>query len=606
MTLSQVYIKVNGADLQNEIRDKLMKVQVDQHAHLPDMFTITVHDQQDRQSGKFPITDGDDFKIGGLVKIEADKYAGVTESSGKVTLIEGEITALEPSFAKSMIAELIIRGYDKSHRGYREKKSAAFLNIKDSDLASTIAGSSGLSPQTDATKIVYDHLYQNNQSDLAFLQQRAWRIGYECFVEDGKLYFRKPTVGSEVCEVTYGSDLMTFHPRMTMGEQVAETVVKGWDPAAKKPIVGQAKNGELYSQVGESKTGEKHASTFGTSKQVFVDHPVVSQAEADILAKARMNEISGSFIEATGSAFHKPEIRAGKTVKISGLGKRFSGKYLVTSATHRWTSAELTTDFTVSGTRTNTFIDRLTGQDPVDRWTGVVTALVTDTNDPEKWGRVKVKYPWLDDQLDSWWARIASVGAGGDNSGFIAVPEVNDEVLVAFEHGDFNRPFVLGGLWNGKDKPPGATTGAPSGEVPKVRSWRSRTGHYINMFDNADNKLEIVTAGGHSITLDDKNKKLQIISNGGMKLTVDDTSKKIQIDGGGDIVLNSEGNMNFSSTGDMKLSASNLTLDAKSNLKMSGLQLSAEGKTQAQFKGLTVSIQGSTLTEIKGALVKIN
>jgi uncharacterized protein len=112
------------------------------------------------------------------------------------TLIKGEITALEPVFGEGMVAELVVRGFDKSHRLYRETKSRAFLNKKDSDLAQEIAQAVGLSVQVDATSTVYDHIYQHNQSDLAFLMQRAWRIGYECFVEDGQLYFRKPPNGS--------------------------------------------------------------------------------------------------------------------------------------------------------------------------------------------------------------------------------------------------------------------------------------------------------------------------------------------------------------------------------------------------------------------------
>jgi uncharacterized protein involved in type VI secretion and phage assembly len=372
---------------------------------------------------------------------------------------------------------------------------------------------------------------------------------------------------------------------MTVAEQVTETVVKGWDPAKKEAIIGKSTSGKLYAKVGDSKKGEQYASDFGTSKLVVVDHPVETQAEADAIAKARMDEISGAFIEAEGKAYHRPEIRAGKTVKLYGLGERFSGTYLVTSATHSYAGDRgFSTNFTVRGTRSGTFFERLTRQDPVNKWTGVVPAIVTNTQDPDKWGRIKLKYPWMDDAQESGWARIVSVGAGPD-SGLIAVPEVKDEVLVAFEHGDFNRPYVLGGLWNGKDKPPSATTGAADGEAPQVRGWRSRTGHYISMFDNADNKVEIATAGGHTITLDDKNKKLEIKSAGGMEITVDDNSGDVKVKGGGNLVIDAGRKLELKSGGDV-------SIQATMNMKL-------------QANGM-IDITANGPVNIKGAMVNLN
>ncbi|MGB3714975.1 MAG: VgrG-related protein [Candidatus Promineifilaceae bacterium] len=585
MTISQIFIEVNGSALDNEIYSQVQDVMVDQHAHLPDMFTITIHDEMDQRTRKFAITDGDTFKLGQKIKIKAEQYDDVVRPSGqKLTLFEGEVTALEPHFNSAMIAELTVRGYDKSHRGYRETKSKAYINSKDTDLAQAVADASGLSAQADSTSTVHKHIFQNNQSDLAFLQQRAWRLGFECYVEDGKLFFREPKVDSEVCEIEYGRDLMSFQPRMTVAEQVKELVVKGWDPVKKEAIIGKSTNGMLYAKVGDSRKGEQYASDFGASKLVIVDHPVDTQAEADAIAKARMNEISGAFIEAEGKAYHRPEIRAGKTVKLNGLGERFSGTYLVTSATHSWSGSNgYSTAFTVSGTRSGTFFEQLTRQDPVNKWTGVVPAIVTNTKDPDKWGRIKLKYPWMDDAQESGWARIVSVGAG-PNSGLIAVPEVDDEVLVAFEHGDFNRPYVLGGLWNGKDKPPSDSTGAAGGKTPLVRSWRSRTGHYINMFDNDDNKVEIATAGGHTITLDDKNKMLEIKSAGGMELTVDDKSGNVKVKGGGNLVIESAGNMDLKADGNVKIEAGGM-LDVKAG---SMLNLKAGGP--ASLKGSMVNI----------------
>jgi phage protein D len=120
-----------------------------------------------------------------------------------------------------------------------------------------------------------------------------------------------------------------------------------------------------------------------SGKVVIVDQPVVSQAEADALAAARMDELSGAFVEADGLAFRRPDITAGQMVKLEALGKRFSGTYLVTGARHEYTAQGLRTTFTVRGSRTGLLTEQLLHQPPLDRWPGVVTAVITNTEDPK-------------------------------------------------------------------------------------------------------------------------------------------------------------------------------------------------------------------------------
>ena len=87
------------------------------------------------------------------------------------------------------------------------------------------------------------------------------------------------------------------------------------------------------------------------------------------------------------------------------------------------------------------------------RYYGVVVGIVTNNQDPNNMARVRVKFPWLSDDNESWWARMA-VPMAGSGRGSYFLPEVDDEVLVAFEHGDVRSPYIVGGLWNGKDSPP--------------------------------------------------------------------------------------------------------------------------------------------------------
>ncbi len=542
--VSQLSIKLGGTEIQPQIADMLSTAVVDQHAYLPGMFTLTFRDTN------LTLLDEGPFDLTKTVVIEAEDATGQPSK-----LIEGEITALEPNFREGMIAELVVRGYDKSHRLFRETKSKAFLNKKDSDLASDIAKSAGLQADVETTQTVYEHIFQHNQSDLTFLTQRAWRIGYECYVSEGKLFFRKPPIGEGSLTLTWGEDLLNFQPSMTLAEQVNEVIVRGWDMQTKQALVGRASSGKLYPKIGESKDGATWGQSFGKGKVTIVNQPVVSQAEADTLASARLNELSGTFVEAEGVALRRPDIKAGHGIELKGLGQRFSGKYLVTSATHVYTPEGLKTHFSVRGARTGLLSDQLGSHGPLEQWPGAVIAIVTNTEDPKKWGRVKVKYPWMTEDAESDWARVIGPG-GGPKAGFFALPDVNDEVLVVFEHGDFNQPFILGGLWNGKDAIPPESAGAANGEKPLVRSWRSRKGHRFTVYDNSDNKIEIETVGKHQIVMDDANKKIALTSSGGLKIIMDDNGKKITIESTGDIEIKAGGNLKLEATG---------TVDIKGN-----------------------------------------
>jgi uncharacterized protein involved in type VI secretion and phage assembly len=128
---------------------------------------------------------------------------------------------------------------------------------------------------------------------------------------------------------------------------------------------------------------------------------------------------------------------------------------------------------------------------------GAVIGVVSNIADPDRLGRVKVRYPWLKDS-ESPWARVVSFMAGS-NRGAVFRPEVEDEVLVLFDHGDMRFPYVLGGLWNGEDKMP-KERGSDSNNA--VRLIKSRSGHQI-LFDDTTGaeKVTVVDKAGNSIEL---------------------------------------------------------------------------------------------------------
>jgi len=149
------------------------------------------------------------------------------------------------------------------------------------------------------------------------------------------------------------------------------------------------------------------------------------------------------------------------------------------------------------------------------RFYGVVPGTVTNNQDPDKLGRVRVKLAWLSDDHESWWARIATPMAG-PNRGVYFLPEVDDEVMVAFEHGDVRFPYVLGALWNGKDAPPATNDDGKN----NIRVIHSRSGHLIRLDDtDGDEKIEVIDkTGSNSITIKSSDNSMTLTCVGKLKL----------------------------------------------------------------------------------------
>ncbi len=213
--------------------------------------------------------------------------------------------------------------------------------------------------------------------------------------------------------------------------------------------------------------------------------------------------------------------------------------------------------------------DVLKGEETSQGQPGVVVGIVTNNKDPEGLGRVRLSFPWRGCSDESYWARVVSPMAG-NQMGVFFLPEVNDEVLVAFDQGDVEHPYVIGSLWNGKDGPPEKNSSGKN----NIRKIRSRSGHEIVFNDDSGGKkeqVEIHTNGGHRILLDDSSgkEKIQVVDKtGGNTITIDSAQNAINI-------------------------------ESAMQLKIKSQQIEIEAGGMLTIKA------GATLT-IQGAMVKIN
>ena len=168
---------------------------------------------------------------------------------------------------------------------------------------------------------------------------------------------------------------------------------------------------------------------------------------------------------------------------------------------------------------------------------GAVPAVVTQVkDDPDSLSRVKVKFPWIDDSFSSDWARVVFPGAGKDR-GFACLPEIDDEVLVCFEQGDFRRPYVLGGLFNGVDLPKDGDSLVNSADgTIGVRAFTTRAGHSLKFTDTDSGKGVKLATGGEqveSVELDAAGHVITISSSGDITIKSGDAGT-IKITAGDD------------------------------------------------------------------------
>jgi uncharacterized protein involved in type VI secretion and phage assembly len=229
---------------------------------------------------------------------------------------------------------------------------------------------------------------------------------------------------------------------------------------------------------------------------------------------------------------------------------------------------------------------------------GVTTAHVVSVNDQDGEGKIKIRYDRLQGKTEADGVPIATLMTGGKRGSWF-MPEPGDEVLVAFDHGDVNHPFVVGFLWNGDQKPP-----TDDGIDAHTRRLRSVKNHVLE-FDDNDNKekVHIKTHGGHEVTLDDTpgSANVTIKTSGGHKLTLDDTS------GSASVTIKTTGGQTISMT-DMP-AAITVTTTAQNQVSISdappGITISAPAGTLS-VTCLEATVTASATATITAPMLTIN
>jgi phage protein D len=270
-------------------------------------------------------------------------------------VLKGEITTMRPTFPAGGPPTLAIEALDILHKFRRKQETHSYANKSDNEMVREIASRLNITsvetvPNGKGDE-KYGYISQDNQYDIVFLLERAKRIGYDLLIrEDGSetsLYFG-PSQDVKRTEkaLAYGKSLIEFSTNLSTAQQVSKVTVQAWHPITKKPIRYTAQRSQLDTKgVGSQGNQAEIDASFRDREEIIADKPVNSLKEAQTLAQETLESICKEMLTGTGSTVGQPDLRAGTVLHLDGLGRRFSGRYFVTSSTHTLGDSGYTTQF---------------------------------------------------------------------------------------------------------------------------------------------------------------------------------------------------------------------------------------------------------------------
>ena len=558
-------IRINGQDLDPVEADFVHEIKITNWLRMPDVCTLQVGYPASSIGEPYGSLDSSKLQIGSDLEV---KLGSMGESVTQ-TLFKGEIVTVEPDFHAGGVA-MVVRAYDRTHRMMRTRRQRSFIQQKSSDIIQSVCSEHGIRADVTASGDVHEFILQHNETDFDFVLRLARRIGFELTVDSGNAKFAPPDANGEKVELSYPDELRAFRPRITAVQQVQTVNVRGFDFKNKRSVVRTKTRPQQVTAAGITRASV--ANKFPGAVLEIAGQSFTTTGEADSMAQAALDQLANAYLAAEGTCEGDPRIKAGVLLQISGVGKNYSGTYRVAKSVHvirggggyetQWSNSvgEHSLLGQSSGAKTGTGLSI----------NSIVVGIVTNNKDPETLGRVKVSLPSLSD-VESFWAPVG-LPAGGNERGISMLPIPGDQVIVAFENGDPSFPYVIGSIFNGKDKP-GKELALTDG------SFALKSDHKANVHTKED------------ITIQVDQGKLDIkIDNG-------DLTETVKGSGGG-------------YTGDFagayKLKATQaVTIESSQSLTIKAPSITVEASASLALKGAMIDIKASGVVTIAGSMINI-
>jgi phage protein D/phage baseplate assembly protein gpV len=397
-------------------------------------------------------------------------------------LFSGDVTAHEWVHTGDGCGELRVRAYDALHRLRKRQRVVARSDLTAGDLAAELAAEVGLDVDVVADGPRWPVLVQHRQSDLELLQEVTEQAGLWFGIVDGEVRLLSLDGVGDPVDLVLHDTLLTARFDATADPACRSVTAVGWDPVTAGAIEGaaaRARSGrDTEVDVGPDAVG-------ADGERVLVGRHGPTADHLDAAAQGELDRRVAREVTLGGVAEGDARLQPGRRVRVQGAAAEVSGTYVLTATTH-----------TVDATG---YLVELTTEPPApraaDQATVATLANVTAADDPDGLGRVRVELPAYA-HVETDWREVVFTGAGA-GKGIVALPDVDDRVLVLLPNGDPAAAIVLGGLYGeGPPVDPGVAGGA-------VRRW------------------SVMTPGGQRVVLDDENDRLTVANGRGSAVVLD-------------------------------------------------------------------------------------
>jgi phage protein D/phage baseplate assembly protein gpV len=386
-------------------------------------------------------------------------------------LFTGEITGVEYETDADGTMTLRVRGYDPLHRLRKRQELRVFESVTAADLAGRLAGEVGLRVDAESDGPLLERVMQHRHSDLELLREVCGRAGLHLCVDGDVLRLVTLAGRGRPVPLRVGRDLWRVRVEVNLDRMAGGSAALGWHPQRAETLsasAGDARSGRQVAQPLDT------ASVGGDGVRTLVDQPARSHDELEAIAQAAFDVRVASGVTVDGVAEGNPALKVGGRIAIGGVPDQVAGVYVLTEVVHTIDAASHLTAFSTSPPAA------VAAPAAASATLGTVIAV----DDPDGLGRVRVRLPALGD-LDAGWLAVVCPGAGSGR-GIVALPDVDDTVLVVLPHGEPASGLVVGSLY-GTIMPP--DTGVDSG---RIRRW------------------SLLTAQGQSMVVDDAGKRLRL------------------------------------------------------------------------------------------------
>jgi Rhs element Vgr protein len=546
----------------------------------------------DMPEGKWPVADADEFKPGAEISIAAG-YGEAKEN----LLFEGIVVKLGMRITGDNKSTVVVDCRDKAARMTIGRKNALFKDFTDSAAVKQIVGSHGLHcGVVDDTRVTLPELVQYYCSDWDFVMARAEANGLIVTVEAGKVSLRKPqTSASADLKVSWGTDLIEFNADLDARSQLQSVQAAAWDSKQQAEQLGTAQSPKELNAQGNLKSSTLSDVLNLASFRLQTPAPwpresLTAWGEAQQV-KAGLARIRGR-LKFQGSALAK----AGGLIDVKGVGARYEGNVFVGAVEQdisqgNWlTTAEfgLAPDWFCA--KADVVAPAAAGLLPgvEGLQVGVVVEL---EKDPGAEHRIQVKLPVLGADVKPIWARLMQFHASAEFGAFF-LPEIGDEVVLAFFNNDPSGPVVLGSLYSSKRKPPYELKHDNDKKAIVTRCKNTLE------FDDKDKIITLTTPAKNKVVISDKDKSILLSDQNGNTVELND--RGVKIDTPKDLSISAKGKVTIDAVGAISISS-------KADLKCTGLNVSCEAQVGLTAKGsASAELSASGQTTVKGAMVMIN